>query len=89
MENKYNKLRQEAWDKAFYAFGQGYIFDKRAGKFSKFINSLKVFGIVTPVSVGATAMGYGIDSQILKAIINIAIEPVAETKLFLLRFAFL
>lgn len=73
MEDKFTKLRQEAWENSFHTFGKGFIFDKRAEHFSKYVNLLKVFGIVTPVSVGATAMGYGIDSEILKSIINIAV----------------
>jgi len=82
MEDKHNKLRQEAWDLALHSFGKRFIFDRRAEKFSKYINALKVFGIVTPVSVGATAMGYGTDSQILKPIINIAVPLLIIQLLF-------
>jgi len=73
MNEQEKKLRTEAWNDSFHTFGKGYIFDKRAEKFSKNINLLKVFGIVTPIAVGATAIGYGHDAEILKSLIAFAI----------------
>ncbi|MBU1356380.1 MAG: hypothetical protein KJ620_07415 [Candidatus Edwardsbacteria bacterium] len=80
------ELRQKAWDNSFHTFGKGYIFDKRAEKYSKYVNLLKVFGIVTPVVVGATAMGYRFDAGILKYVITIAI-PVTIAQLIFSVFA--
>jgi len=73
MDEKEGKLRKTAWDNSFHSFGMGYIFNKRAQRYSMYVNLLKVFGIVTPVAVGATAMGYGFDSEILKLSVTIAI----------------
>ncbi len=71
--NLTDKMRLESWDNSFYSFGTAYIFNKRAQRFSAYVNLLKVFGIVVPVTVGATAIGYGMDSSLLKLVINLAI----------------
>jgi len=86
MEEQTKILKKESWNNAFHTFGKGYIFDKRAEKYSKYINMLKVFGIVTPVAVGAAATGYGFDSQILKYTITIAI-PTSIIQLIFSVFA--
>lgn len=72
-EQRYNKLRQSCWNKATHSFGLSYVFDKKAQRHSTYTNLLKVFGIVVPVTVGATATGYGLDSSILKMTIALAI----------------
>jgi mobilome CxxCx(11)CxxC protein len=72
-ENLYDKLRIKCHDNAFHCFGHQYIFDRRAQYFSKVVNLLKVLGVLVPAAIGATALGYGIDSNILKAAIAIAI----------------
>lgn len=72
-KERYDKLRKACWDKATHAFALSYIFDKKAQRHSFYTNLLKIFGIVVPVTVGATASGYGLDSVILKSAITIAI----------------
>lgn len=86
MDDKEKKLRQTAWDNSLHTFGKGFIFDKRAQKYAAYVNLLKVFGIITPVAVGATAMGYGFDSNILKYVITIAI-PLSIIQLLFSVFA--
>jgi mobilome CxxCx(11)CxxC protein len=80
MEEKKDQLSIDAWNDSFHTFGKGYIFDKRAEKFSKYVNLLKVFGIVAPVAVGATAIGYGFNSTILKYMVVFAI-PISIIQL--------
>lgn len=72
-KERYEKLRKQCWDKSFHSFAIGYIFDKKAQRFSFYVNLLKVFGIAAPSAIGATALGYGLDSSILKWMIVIAI----------------
>ena len=72
-EEKINKLRQYCWDNSLQTFGTSYIFSKRAYHFERLISSLKIFGIIVPIAVGATAIGYGFNSDILKYSIAISI----------------
>lgn len=72
-ENLYDKLRIACWDTAFHAFGYSYIFEQRASKYSGRIKLLNIFGIAVPLAVGLTATGYGINNQILKYAIYLAI----------------
>jgi mobilome CxxCx(11)CxxC protein len=72
-EQKYIKLRQDSWENSIHSFGKAYIFNKRAERYGVLLNSLKVFGIVVPVTIGATASGYGFDSELLKWTITISI----------------
>lgn len=73
---KSEKIRLECWEFSFHCYGTTYIFNRRAIRYSEFVNCLKVLGIVVPVLVGSTASGYGLDSALLKWLINIAI-PVS------------
>lgn len=79
-------LRKEAWDKAIHSFGKGYIFSKRAIFFKNWIRFVTILGIIVPVTIGATASGYGLNSQILKYTINISI-PLTILQLFISVFA--
>lgn len=72
-EQRYDKLRKACWDKSLQSFAIGYIFDKKAQRFSFYVNMLKIFGIVVPSAIGATALGYGLDSQILKYLVVLAV----------------
>lgn len=72
-ENLHDKLRIKCHDNAFHCFGYQYIFDRRAQYYSKVVNLLKVLGILVPATIGATALGYGINSNILKSTVAIAI----------------
>ena len=65
-EQKFEKLRITCWNNATNAFGMAYIFDKKAQRHGFYTNMLKVLGIIVPVTVGATATGYGLDSNFLK-----------------------
>lgn len=85
-EQKTTKLRQDCWDNSLQSFGKSYIFSKRADHFGHLISSLKVFGIIVPVAVGATASGYGFNSEILKYTIAISI-PLSIIQLIISVFA--
>lgn len=69
----FDDLRRECWNYSFQSFGYAYIFDKRASKYSTYINWLTVFGILTPSIIGATALGYGIKNILLEKMIIMAI----------------
>lgn len=63
------ELRKDCWNNALHTFGTAYIFRKKAEKYKRLISSLKFFGIAVPLTIGATASGYGLDSEILKWVI--------------------
>lgn len=85
-EQRFDKLRTTCWNNAILSFGMAYIFDKKARRHGFNTNMLKVFGIVVPVTVGATALGYGYDSNALKAVIALAI-PLSIFQLIFSVFA--
>lgn len=85
-EQRFDKLRTTCWNNAITSFGIAYIFDKKAQRHGFYTNMLKVFGIVVPVAVGATALGYGLDSGVLKAMIALAI-PLSIIQLIFSVFA--
>lgn len=64
-------IRQESFIKYINCYGFAYIFDKRAIRYSIWINLLKVFGIVVPAVIGAVALSYKF--EVLKFFIGIAI----------------
>jgi mobilome CxxCx(11)CxxC protein len=71
MEN-IEKLRKNCWDNSLDSFGYVYIFDKRASWFGSLVNWLKVFGVLVPALIGATALG-GYTNDFLIYAINLAI----------------
>lgn len=75
-ENLHDKLKIQSWENAFHTFGYEYIFSKRAQRYSKWVNWLKVFGILVPAVIGATALGYGINNSLLKQMITLAIPTL-------------
>lgn len=85
-EQKFEKLRTTCWNNAITSFGIAYIFDKKAQRHGFYTNMLKVFGIVVPVAVGATALGYGLNSIALKSVIALAI-PLSIIQLIFSVFA--
>ncbi|MBP6872072.1 MAG: hypothetical protein KBC43_08695 [Bacteroidales bacterium] len=85
-EQRFEKLRKVCWDKSLHSFALAYIFDKKAQRYGFFVNMLKVFGIVVPTAIGATALGYGLESQILPYLIIIAI-PLTIAQLIFSVFA--
>lgn len=68
-----DKLRIKCHDQSFHSFGKAYIFQKRAQAYSKLINLNTVLGIIIPVFIGATVLGYGIENQFLQYMMLIAI----------------
>jgi mobilome CxxCx(11)CxxC protein len=81
-EQRFNKLRNACWDKSFHSFALGYIFDKKAQRYGFFVNMLKVFGIIVPTAIGATAIGYGLEAEILKYMIVVAIPLTISQLIF-------
>ncbi|NRS90843.1 mobilome CxxCx(11)CxxC protein [Flavobacterium sp. 7E] len=79
-------LRQEAWNNSIQSFGKSYIFSKRAQFYSNWNRFLAVLGIVVPLTIGATASGYGFNSEILKNTIAISI-PLSIIQLIISAFA--
>lgn len=73
MSEKEAIIRRESWDRAINSFGKAFIFGKRAEFYKKWIRFLTILGIIVPILVGAVATGYGLDSSILKNVINITI----------------
>ncbi|MEB2774604.1 mobilome CxxCx(11)CxxC protein [Algoriphagus sp. D3-2-R+10] len=67
------KLRIYCHDVSFHSFGKTYIFQKRVGAYTKLINFNTVLGIIIPVCIGATVLGYGIENQFLQYLILVAI----------------
>jgi mobilome CxxCx(11)CxxC protein len=72
-QEKTDKIKLESSDKAFHAFGYSYIFTKRIKWYLRYINALKFFGIIVPLTVGALAIGYEFKHDILVISIGIAI----------------
>jgi len=81
-DERFNKLRKACWDKSFQCFALGYIFDKKAQRYGFFVNMLKVFGIIVPSAIGATVLGYGLEAEILKYMIVIAIPLTIAQLIF-------
>lgn len=81
-EFKIERLRIKAHDNGFHSYGKAYIFEKRANHYGKLISYITVLGILVPVTIGATAMGYGLNNNFLKAIMAIAI-PVSILQLLI------
>ena len=67
-----DELRKDCWTKALHAFGTAYIFRIKAEKYKKLTSRLNFFGIAVPLTIGATASGYGFNSDILKWVIVLA-----------------
>ena len=72
-QEKIDKIKLESSDKAFHSFGYSYIFTKRIKCYLRYINVLKFFGIVVPLTVGALAIGYGVKPAMVVISITIAI----------------
>jgi mobilome CxxCx(11)CxxC protein len=62
---KIEKIKLDSSDKSFHSFGYSYIFQKRIKCYLRYINALKFFGIIVPLIIGAIALGYGANSNIL------------------------
>ncbi len=62
---KIEKIKLDSSDKSFHAFGYSHIFEKRIKWYLKYINALKFLGIIVPLTIGAIALGYGANNNIL------------------------
>lgn len=67
-----DRIRTKAHDQAFHSFGKAYIFEQRGIYYNRMLRFLTVLGILAPVLIGATVIGYGIDIVFLKELINVA-----------------
>ena len=76
----------DAWDNSLHSFGKSYIFSKRARFYMRWIRFVTILGIIVPVTIGATASGYGFNSYILKETITISI-PLAILQLIISVFS--
>lgn len=85
-EQKILRLKTKCFDNSFHSFGKAYLFEKRAQHYNKLINWLTVLGIIVPVSIGATAFGYGLNNEFLKNLIAISI-PVSIIQLLISIFS--
>ncbi|MFZ2285082.1 MAG: mobilome CxxCx(11)CxxC protein [Lutibacter sp.] len=65
MIEKTEKIKLVSSDKSFHSFGYSHIFEKRIKWYLKYINALKFFGIIVPLTIGAIALGYGANNNIL------------------------
>ena len=72
-KEKIDKIKTDSSDTAFHTFGYSYIFTKRIKWYLRYINALKFFGIIVPLTVGALAIGYEFKHDILVVAISIAI----------------
>lgn len=73
---KIDKIKLEASDKSFHAFGYSYVFNERIKWYLWYINALRFLGIMVPVSIGAIVLGYGLESNILPIAITIGLPIV-------------
>lgn len=67
-----NHLKSEAWNKAFYAHGTTYIFEKRSHKYRIGLRLISFFGIAVPLCIGALIMSFNLRPEVLKYILFIA-----------------
>lgn len=72
-EEIFNKLRVKCHDQSFHSFGKAYMFEKRSQHYNRLLNFITVLGIIVPVTIGATVLGYGINNNFLKFVIALAI----------------
>jgi len=80
-EDAYSNIRFECHDKAFHAFANGHIFERRAKKYKARIKALEFAGLVVPVVIGGIVIAYGPEQSIP---LNIALFVVAPFTIVLL-----
>jgi mobilome CxxCx(11)CxxC protein len=85
-EQKILRLKTKCFDNSFHSFGKAYLFEKRAQHYNKLINWLTILGIIVPISIGATATGYGLNNVFLKNLIAFSI-PVSIIQLLISIFS--
>lgn len=79
-KNKHDRLRQDAWNKALFSYGYGYLFSHRASKLKTRLNWITFLGIIVPILIGGIVTTYGITSPILKYLLIIT-APISITQL--------
>jgi mobilome CxxCx(11)CxxC protein len=71
-----DRVCQDCWHRAIYAYGTGHIFLRRSRKYTKLLQALSFFGIIIPLLIGGVVLAYGTDGSFLKPLIAIAAAGV-------------
>ena len=71
-ENRVDRVLSETWDKAFHAFGTGYIFEHRARRLRRRLRLQSFGGIVFPLLAGGILLAFGLDHWTLPVVVSIA-----------------
>jgi len=58
-DERFVKLKQETWKRAFFCFATAYLFESRARRYKLSLNVLNFTGIGLPLLVGAMVMSFG------------------------------
>ncbi len=66
------RLRNKSHDLSFHSFGTSYIFRQRATYYNRLLRIITVLGILAPLLIGATVLGYG-EYKFLNFALKIAI----------------
>lgn len=70
-KSKFDKLRENCWNKAFYTFATARIFEKRASRLRLPLRLLTFLGIAVPLALGGTIASFGLDFKYFELIIII------------------
>jgi mobilome CxxCx(11)CxxC protein len=79
-------IKSKCWDNSLQTFGYSYIFMRRAMFYRKWLRILSLLGILVPLIIGTAATGYGIDSDLLKALIWVSV-PLSLIQITISAFA--
>lgn len=60
------KLQQECWNRALYAYGTAWLFRRRQNSLRWKLRAIQFLGVVVPVSVGSVALSFGAYPEVLK-----------------------
>lgn len=71
-EERYAQLRSDSWVRALHCFGTAFLFERRAQKLQNRVQLLAFFGLVSPLTVGAAVLGYGVDSRLVVGLVPVA-----------------
>lgn len=58
-DNREEKLREEAWENSFQTYAVAYIMSERARELEQLRRMLTFITFLSPIIVGAVALGYG------------------------------
>lgn len=84
--DKIDAVKSECWNNSLQTFGYSYIFMRRAMFYRKWLRILSLLGILVPLIIGTAATGYGIDSDLLKALIYVSV-PLSIIQIAISAFA--